>query len=224
MIPFDYHRASSVADAVATVADRPDAVFLAGGTNLVDHMKLGIVEPALVVDVGHLPLADIEQMPDSGLRVGADVRNSDLAAHPGDSIPAACGTWAATKATYRFLDDDDVEAAAIRAAHHDATLARVAGQTTVLVLQDTTALDFSTHPGLTGAGPLARHHGHGVWVHSALVASDEGVPLGLVDQQQWARDAATTGKRHTRLQGISSPFSPKALSFSISGFFESLLT
>ncbi|MDX1883291.1 xanthine dehydrogenase family protein subunit M [Mycolicibacterium sp. 120270] len=82
MIPFDYHRASSVADAVATVADRPDAVFLAGGTNLVDHMKLGIVEPALVVDVGHLPLTDIEQMPDGGLRVGADVRNSDLAAHP----------------------------------------------------------------------------------------------------------------------------------------------
>lgn len=82
MIPFDYHRASSVADAVATVADRPDAVFLAGGTNLVDHMKLGIVEPALVVDVGHLPLTDIEQMSDGGLRVGADVRNSDLAAHP----------------------------------------------------------------------------------------------------------------------------------------------
>ncbi|OBK78457.1 xanthine dehydrogenase family protein subunit M [Mycobacterium sp. 1274761.0] len=82
MIPFDYHRATSVADAVATVTDRHDAVFLAGGTNLVDHMKLGIVEPTLVVDVGHLPLTDIEQLPDGGLRVGADVRNSDLAAHP----------------------------------------------------------------------------------------------------------------------------------------------
>ncbi len=82
MIPFDYHRATSVADAVAAVADRPDAVFIAGGTNLVDHMKLGVVAPSLVVDVGHLPLTDIEQLPDGGLHVGADVRNSDLAAHP----------------------------------------------------------------------------------------------------------------------------------------------
>ena len=82
MIPFDYHRATSVADAVTAVADRPDAVFLAGGTNLVDHMKLGVIEPALVVDVGHLPLTEIEQLPDGGLRVGADVRNSDLAVHP----------------------------------------------------------------------------------------------------------------------------------------------
>src|SRR4051794_16426785 len=54
--PFDYPRATSVADAITAVADRPDAVFLAGGTNLVDHMKLGVIEPGLVVDVGHLPL------------------------------------------------------------------------------------------------------------------------------------------------------------------------
>ena len=82
MIPFTYHRATSVQDAVAAVADHADAVFLAGGTNLVDHMKLGVVEPALVVDVGHLPLTDIEHLPDGTLRIGADVRNSDLAAHP----------------------------------------------------------------------------------------------------------------------------------------------
>jgi xanthine dehydrogenase YagS FAD-binding subunit len=82
VIPFDYHRATSVADAITAVADRPDAVFLAGGTNLVDHMKLGVIEPGLVVDVGHLPLTDIDQLPAGGLRIGADVRNSDLAAHP----------------------------------------------------------------------------------------------------------------------------------------------
>ena len=82
MIPFEYHRATSVADAVTTIAGRPDAAFLAGGTNLVDHMKLGIAEPTLLVDVGHLPLHDVDQLPDGTLRVGADVRNSDLAAHP----------------------------------------------------------------------------------------------------------------------------------------------
>ncbi|MCV7421406.1 xanthine dehydrogenase family protein subunit M [Mycobacterium yunnanensis] len=82
MIPFEYHRASSVQDALTAVADRPDAVFLAGGTNLVDHMKLGVVAPGLLVDVGHLPLTDVERLPDGSLRIGADVRNSDLAAHP----------------------------------------------------------------------------------------------------------------------------------------------
>ncbi|MCW2554060.1 MAG: molybdopterin dehydrogenase [Mycobacterium sp.] len=82
MIPFEYHRATSVQDAITAVADRPDAVFLAGGTNLVDHMKLGVVEPGLLVDVGHLPLDDVAPLPDRGLRIGADVRNSDLAAHP----------------------------------------------------------------------------------------------------------------------------------------------
>ncbi len=45
-------------------------------------MKLGVVEPTLVVDVGHLPLADVERLPNGTLRVGAEVRNSDLAAHP----------------------------------------------------------------------------------------------------------------------------------------------
>ncbi|MFC7673299.1 FAD binding domain-containing protein [Mycolicibacterium sp. GCM10028919] len=82
MIPFEYHRATSVQDAVTAVADRPDAVFLAGGTNLVDHMKLGVVEPSLVVDVGHLQLTDVERLPDGTLHIGADVRNSELAAHP----------------------------------------------------------------------------------------------------------------------------------------------
>ncbi|MGW0157856.1 FAD binding domain-containing protein [Mycobacterium sp. NPDC003323] len=83
MIPFDYHRATSVEDAVSTLADHPDAMFLAGGTNLVDHLKLGIAEPSMLVDVGHLfPLQEVEVREDGSLRVGADVRNADLAAHP----------------------------------------------------------------------------------------------------------------------------------------------
>lgn len=83
MIPFDYHRATSVEDAVTTIADHPDAMFLAGGTNLVDHMKLGVAQPSLLVDVGHLfPLQDVDVRADGSLRIGADVRNADLAAHP----------------------------------------------------------------------------------------------------------------------------------------------
>lgn len=82
MRPFDYARADDPAGAVAAVAERPGATYLAGGTNLVDHLKLGITAPDLLVDLGRLDLADIEELPDGGLRVGAMVRNSDLAADP----------------------------------------------------------------------------------------------------------------------------------------------
>ncbi|MCP2279729.1 FAD binding domain-containing protein [Nocardia amikacinitolerans] len=82
MIPFEYRRAATAHDAVATVSARPDAAYLGGGTNLVDHMKLGVTGPRLLVDVSRLPLAEVEETADGGLRIGAAVRNSDLAAHP----------------------------------------------------------------------------------------------------------------------------------------------
>lgn len=82
MKPFAYHLATSPADAVATLNRHPGAAFLAGGTNLVDHMKLGVAEPDLLVDVSRLALDDITATDDGGVRIGANVRNSDLAAHP----------------------------------------------------------------------------------------------------------------------------------------------
>jgi xanthine dehydrogenase YagS FAD-binding subunit len=74
-----YVRPADPAQAVALVADDPDARYLGGGTNLVDHLKLGVTTPGTLVDVSHLPL-DAVQERDGGLRVGANVRNSDLAA------------------------------------------------------------------------------------------------------------------------------------------------
>ncbi|MBV8995589.1 MAG: xanthine dehydrogenase family protein subunit M [Pseudonocardiales bacterium] len=82
MIPFDYQRAADADSAVATLAGRPRAVFLAGGTNLVDHLKLGLLRPELLIDVSRLPLDTIDALPGGGVRIGAMVRNSDLAAHP----------------------------------------------------------------------------------------------------------------------------------------------
>jgi xanthine dehydrogenase YagS FAD-binding subunit len=80
MKAFTYQRAGSVAEAVAAVAGRPEAKFISGGTNLLDLMKLEIERPAHLVDVSRLPLNRIEDMPDGGLRVGSQVRNSDVAA------------------------------------------------------------------------------------------------------------------------------------------------
>jgi len=80
MNPFRYERARDASSAVALLAQAPDGVFLAGGTNLVDHMKLGVRQPDLLVDITHLPYDRIEPLPNGGLSIGAMVRNSDLAA------------------------------------------------------------------------------------------------------------------------------------------------
>src|SRR5436305_3260780 len=80
MNPFRYERASDASTAIAMLTQAPSAAFLGGGTNLVDLMKLGVVKPDLLVDVAHLPYDRIELLPDGGIRIGAAVRNSDLAA------------------------------------------------------------------------------------------------------------------------------------------------
>ncbi|SFR81012.1 xanthine dehydrogenase YagS FAD-binding subunit [Mitsuaria sp. PDC51] len=80
MKPFTYERAASPTAAVAAAAARPGARFIAGGTNLLDLMKLQIEAPVHLVDVNGLGLDRIEPTPEGGLRIGALVRNTDLAA------------------------------------------------------------------------------------------------------------------------------------------------
>ncbi|MDX3092011.1 xanthine dehydrogenase family protein subunit M [Streptomyces griseoaurantiacus] len=82
MKEFAYQRAEDVSGAVALLGADPDARFLGGGTNLVDLMKSGVERPGRLVDVRQLPLGAIESTPEGGLRIGATVTNSDLAAHP----------------------------------------------------------------------------------------------------------------------------------------------
>jgi xanthine dehydrogenase YagS FAD-binding subunit len=82
MKPFTYERAQSPAQAAAAAARNQGAKFIAGGTNLLDLMKLQIETPTHLIDVNGLPLDKIETTPDGGLRIGALVRNTDLAADP----------------------------------------------------------------------------------------------------------------------------------------------
>jgi xanthine dehydrogenase YagS FAD-binding subunit len=77
---FTYERAETPAEAVAAVARTPGARFIAGGTNLLDLMKLGIETPPHLVDINRLGLDAIEPTDEGGLRIGALVRNTDLAA------------------------------------------------------------------------------------------------------------------------------------------------
>lgn len=80
MNQFQYVRARSTSEAL-TASGKPHAAFLAGGTTMVDLMKLGVERPAELVDINSLPLTQIEALPDGGLRIGAMARNSDVAHH-----------------------------------------------------------------------------------------------------------------------------------------------
>jgi xanthine dehydrogenase YagS FAD-binding subunit len=82
MNQFEYQRADQLQPAIEALSRSSSAKFLAGGTNLVDLMKNSVETPALLIDINRLPLANIETLPDGGLRLGALARNSDTANHP----------------------------------------------------------------------------------------------------------------------------------------------
>ena len=82
MINFQYARAADVADAVRQMAAAPGAKFIAGGTNLLDLMKEDVEQPTKLIDIARLPLKEVVETPEGGLRIGALVPNSDLAWHP----------------------------------------------------------------------------------------------------------------------------------------------
>src|SRR4051812_50173876 len=79
MREFRYERAADPAAAVALLAGEPEGSFLGGGTNLGDLMKLGVATPGVLVDVRQLTSADVTDLPNGGLRIGAAVPNADLA-------------------------------------------------------------------------------------------------------------------------------------------------
>src|SRR5438105_11936025 len=125
---------------------------------------------------------------------------SDLAARPEATVPQACADAAATKGAYRFWDHEQLSPEAIRAAHRTKTVERVQQERTLLAIQDTTTLNFNSHAKTRGLGPIDGQRTQGLQVHSVLAVSAQGVPLGLLHQQVWARDPGQTGKKHKRKQ------------------------
>jgi hypothetical protein len=122
---------------------------------------------------------------------------AQFSANPEASIPKACGNQADTKAAYRALDSDEMLAEEIRLAHARATVARMYGLERVLVVQDTFALNYSSCLATTGLGPLGKKGARGLFGHSGLAVTTDGLPLGIVYQQVWAREEAVH-KRRTR--------------------------
>lgn len=121
-----------------------------------------------------------------------------LADHAERSIPRSFDSEAEVKAAYRFWENEDIGWREILAPHSQRTAHRAAAYPVVLVAQDTTEIDLTSHPASAGMGYLASPYSRGVLLHSCLAISPQGVPLGIVDQQMWTRPVEQLGQRHQR--------------------------
>jgi hypothetical protein len=119
----------------------------------------------------------------------------DFYARPQANIPQACQTRAKTKAAYRFLEHPEMTLDKILHSHYETTLQRLREEKIVLAVQDTTSLNYTTHVATEHLGPIDNHPADlGLLLHDTLCFNPEGIPLGLIDVQCWARDGKHFGK------------------------------
>jgi hypothetical protein len=123
---------------------------------------------------------------------------TDLFAHPEASVSHACGSWAATQAAYRFWHHPSVDIGVLSQSVGRATALRCQAEPQVLRLQDTTEIRPTAPARGVDLGPLANAEARGLWLHTTLAATPAGLPLGLVHQEIWTRDAATRGQATQR--------------------------
>jgi hypothetical protein len=123
---------------------------------------------------------------------------SAMGNNPEASIPQACKTHASTKAAYRFFNNPHVVANDISETHIQRTIERVRNYDMLLIAQDTTNIDFSSHKGVTDIGYLDNICMLGLKMHSGLAISLDGVPEGLLYQKIWTRDMDEIGKNKDR--------------------------
>ena len=123
-----------------------------------------------------------------------------FAQQPTAPIPQACGPGSAIQGAYRFFENDAIDAEAIREAHQQRTLERVSPAPIVLALQDTSSLNYSTHPQTEGLGPIGtrRQKIIGLLVHSTLAVTPSGQPLGMLHTAVRARDPKAAGSAQQR--------------------------
>ena len=150
-----------------------------------------------ITEFGHAELGD-DRRTDRLLMIA-----TAFAQQPTAPIPQACGPGPATQGAYRFFENDDIDPEAIRDAHHQATLERVRHHPVVLALQDTSTLNYSTHPQTEGLGPIGtrRQKIIGLLHHSTLAVLPSGLPLGMLHSVLHARDPKAVGsakQRHSK--------------------------
>jgi hypothetical protein len=120
-----------------------------------------------------------------------------LFADPQASLNAACHGWAETQAAYRFFDHDQVLPERLLQPHQQATRQRLGQQPVVLLVQDTTELDYTNHPA-AGAGPLSSTQQLGFLDHSHIAFTPQGLCLGVLAVDLWARSLEGFGDSKQR--------------------------
>lgn len=141
------------------------------------------------------------RLPDRRHRKRLNMIAKAFAQKPTAPIPQACERWTEAKGAYRFLENQAIEPGAIRQAHHEATLQRLRAHRLVLALQDTSALNYSSHPQTVGLGPIGSHSRKtiGLLLHSTLAVTPKGQPLGFVHNAVRARSKrGLVADRHQR--------------------------
>ena len=117
---------------------------------------------------------------------------------PESSIPAACASVAEVKGVYRFFASDKVKVHKIQRSFFSATIERIHPYQRILILQDTSNMDFTTQKGKKDIGYLDSPLSQGIKMHSGLVTCPAGVPLGLICQEFWVRLQEEYGKKKER--------------------------
>jgi hypothetical protein len=155
---------------------------------------------SLEADVWAAALAEHGRLPDERLNQRLADTLAIFARKSHDSIPQACVSPAATKATYRFLANRRVRVAGLHDAVAGATVEQCRGRPLVLVAHDTTSLNYTTRTRTSGLGPIGSSGtARGLYVHTSLALRPDGVALGLFHQEIWSRPASPRSENHQEL-------------------------
>lgn len=117
---------------------------------------------------------------------------------PNASISQSCEGSASAKAAYRFYENPAISSQDIMSSHIKTTQTRMSQESIVLAVQDTTQLDYSSHPATKGLGTLQTKNQHGLIMHTTLAVTPSRVPLGVIHLQLWQRPQEEFGKKHQR--------------------------
>jgi hypothetical protein len=137
---------------------------------------------------------------DSRLKRRLGIISQDFYSQPGSLVPQACnGSPAKTKAAYRFFNNKEITMEKLLKSHVEATLSRIQSHSVILAVQDTSTLNYYPHAcGDMGPVNTKKDKAKGLLLHDTMAFSVEGIPLGLLDVQLWARDPKKAGKKYKR--------------------------
>jgi len=121
-----------------------------------------------------------------------------LGKQPSRSIPGSCHSWSETLAAYRLFDNERVTTTRLLAPHFAATMQRMQEHLVVLLVQDSSELDYTGKQSIAGLGPLNWVERQGMFCHVSLAVTPQRLSLGLVEAQFWAHDPGPPRKNSTR--------------------------